>query len=578
MNAFKGKHVRRIPNKHAMFKKLPTRKIFSEKQEKLKNTSVREDNKGSVKKPRKVEGQRLNVTLNMAPEAATNLSTSVASILGKSENATRAFGLISQLIDEIQKNPLVTKIAAEALKNPDLGKLFGIESSRDVLENIQGTRSPTKSINHNREDFKNRTKINEKDFGMETRFADKENGSVIAGVNKTSDHFETAKQGTIKSNKHKHIQFFKVLKDNRDHNSDITASGMDGSGGMVSGNYFDEHASGNLNLGNILKTEILRCKGSTNCRGAEEEKTSLSVSNKLAEEGQRENDAYEVYNGDKESNQYSESTDDGGEVFGSEKKPTLLEGDEDNDDLITELGFNLNSIDGDTSDLCNFSLDSTNASLAIQKAHCLENSTMDKRADVRDKEDKNLAHYLAVDKLNSASGEDSADNNDATDGSPFKSKFRGDQDNSDTKYDGKDLEVLQEALENQLSRLSKDPASEKSNADILARVREDIKHGDIDDLELLEAQITGGKNELSRDVRSTTPDDNEDDDVDDNDDDDSRPLGGFDEEYVEIERRRISRQADNEKLSKTYYIDPDEYGKDNSGILESWTLILYGTK
>ena len=203
---------------------------------------------------------------------------------------------------------------------------------------------------------------------------------------------------------------------------------------------------------------------------------------------------------------------------------------------------------------------------------------MEKRADVRDAEDKNLAHYLAVDKLNLASGEDSADNIDSPEGSPFKSKLKSDQDNSDVKYDGKDLEVLQEALENQLSRLSKDPASEKSNAEILARVRDDIKHGDIDDLELLEAQITGGKNEMSRDVRSRTPQDNDDDDIDDNDDDNRGQRGGFDEEDEEIERRRISRQADSEKLYKSYYVDPDKYGKDNSGILESWTLILYGTK
>lgn len=578
IDAFKGKHVGGAANKHAMFKKLHARKMFNENQGKLKNTLVIEDDREKGKKPGKVVSQRLNVTLNMAPKAATNQSTSVASILGKSENATRAFRLISQLISEIQKNPLVSKIAAEALKNPDIGKLFGIESSKDVLENIQETSSPMNSINQHKDDFENKTKSDVKDSEMETRIAERANGSVIASGNKTSDHFETAKQGTINSNKHKHIQFFKILKDNQDHKSDITASGMDGSGGLESGNYVDERGSGDLNFGKILKTGISGCKGLTNCSGTSDEQASLSVSNKITAQGRGENDAYEIYSGDEDDSQYSESTDDGGEVLENDKNPTVLENDDDNDDLIPEFGFNLNSIDRDTSDSCNFSLDSSNASLVVQKAHCLENSTMEKRADIRDAEDKNLAHYLAVDKLNLASGEDSADNIDSPEGSPFKSKLKSDQDNSDVKYDGKDLEVLQEALENQLSRLSKDPASEKSNAEILARVRDDIKHGDIDDLELLEAQITGGKNEMSRDVRSRTPQDNDDDDIDDNDDDNRGQRGGFDEEDEEIERRRISRQADSEKLYKSYYVDPDKYGKDNSGILESWTLILYGTK
>lgn len=221
------------------------------------------------------------------------------------------------------------------------------------------------------------------------------------------------------------------------------------------------------------------------------------------------------------------------------------------------------------------------SSIATQKARCVENATIEKRNE-RDKEDKNLAHYLAVDKLKSASGDYSLDSGDDQDGS--SSKIDNDDDNqnidqdvSDEKYNIKDLEVLQEALEDQLSRLSKDPASEKSNKQILARVRDDIKRGDIDDLELLEAQISGGKTDLSRVIRSNTPEDDEIDGLDDATEETTVTFEGYNGEGEDLERRRISRQV-KEKSSQTYYVDPDKYGKVNSGILESWTLILYGTK
>ena len=154
------------------------------------------------------------------------------------------------------------------------------------------------------------------------------------------------------------------------------------------------------------------------------------------------------------------------------------------------------------------------------------------------------------------------------------------QEYADSRYSGKDLEVLQKALEEQLSRLSKDPESKKSNADFLARVRDDINHADINDLELLEAQIADGKTDISRVARSLSPED-EDIDVEDYSD---TPLASYaeiteiSEDKDELERSRISRQFQKHKSSQTYYVDPEKYGKDNSGILESWTLILYGTK
>ena len=569
--AFKGTKAGRISNKHPASKTLTTKKYISERHEKLKNTLKREDSKGRTKKPHKNLTQGLNVTLKMASKLASTLSTSSVSVgseLGKSKNATRALGLISQLIAEIQKNPLVTKIAAEALRNPDIGKLFGIDFSKDARENIKKKLSPASSIKHQGKDLTNGTRIDGAEPKMDTVIAERSNASSVTSVNETSYHFQTAKQGTIKSNKHKHIQFFKIIKDNQeDYKSDVSGSGMEGSGSLGSGYYFDGIGSGSSELSQVFKNRISRCGDSTNCTGAEDGESSLSVLNKSAKELKGENDEYDIFDEDEEESPYSDSTSDGENPAGN---------DEDSDDLIPEFGFNLNSIDENNSDLCNFSLDSSNASLFVQKAHCPENSTVEKRADERDKEDKNLAHYLAVGKLKSASGDNSMDNNDDQDGSSSKDKLGGEQDDSDVKYDSKDLEVLQEALEDQLSRLSKDPASQKSNAEILARVRDDIKRGDIDDLELLEAQITGGKTEITRIARSRTPEDEEFDDTDDDNADES--FGGFDGEDEDLERRRISRQVDKGKLSKTYYVDPDKYGKDNSGILESWTLILYGTK
>ena len=151
------------------------------------------------------------------------------------------------------------------------------------------------------------------------------------------------------------------------------------------------------------------------------------------------------------------------------------------------------------------------------------------------------------------------------------------QEYADSRYSDKDSEVLQKALEKQLSRLSKDPESKKSNADFLARVRDDINHADINDLELLEAQIADGKTDISRVARSLSPED-EDIDVEDYSD---TPLASYaeiteiSEDKNELEK---SRQFQKHKSSQTYYVDPEKYGKDNSGIPESWTLVLYGTK
>lgn len=573
----KVKQNRKMSKKHTTTKKQTSKTVLSQKHEKVKPTVKKHDSEEKQKKPHEVSKQDVNMTLPLAPKLVTisnETGTAVASGLSKSENATRALGLISELISEIQKNPLVTKIALEALKNPTIGNLFGIGSSGDPTETIQERLSPTKSIKQQTEGLKNDSEINGSGTNIYTRIVDRDNASNATGANGPTSLFKMIRHGTNKTMKLGRIQFLKMIKDTGE---DVSGSGIEGSGGSGSGDHFDGIGSGNGESLQVANSHILNCGGSTNCTGTNSVESLLSVSSKLTKELEKEDESYEIFDEDQKESQYGEG--DGDEVFVDAAKP--VGSVEDSDTLIPEFGFDLKAINEHDPDLCSLSADLGNvSSFATQKARCVENDTIEKRNDERDKEDKNLAHYLAVDKLKSSSGDYGSDNSDNQDGSSLKilDNSKSDQEDSDAKYNGKDLEVLQEALEDQLSRLSKDPASQKSNKEILARVRDDIKHGDIDDLELLEAQITNGKTDMSRVIRSTTPDDEEIDDLDDDADETPEKFGEYNSEGEDLERRRISRHVVKEKLSETYYVDPDKYGKVNSGILESWTLILYGTK
>ncbi len=582
-NVGKVKQSRKMSKKHTTTKKITSKTVLSQKHEKLKATNNKHDNEEKRKKPHKASKQDLNATFTVTPKLATTSnknSSADVSDLSRSQNATRALGLISELISEIQKNPLVTKIALEALKNPAIGNLFGIDSSRDSTEAIKERMSPTKSIKQQTEESKNGSEINGSGTDMYTRVVDRGNASNTTGVNEPTNLFKMIRPGTNKSTKHERIQFFKIIKDTeKERKYDVSGSGIEGSGSSGSGYHFDGSVgSGDGESLQVENSQFLNCVGSSNCTETNSEDSPPSVLHKSPSELEKEDNSYEIFDEDEKESQYGEG--DGDDVFEDGTKP--VGSVEDSDDLIPEFGFDLKAFNEHDSDLCTFSADLSNASsVAVQKARCAENSTIEKRDDERDKEDKNLAHYLAVDKLKSSSGEYSLDSGDGQDGSSSKSvndNTNSDEDNSDAKYNSKDLEVLQEALEDQLSRLSKDPASQKSNKEILARVRDDIKRGDIDDLELLEAQITDGKTDISRVIRSTTPEDKEIDDLDDDADEAGEQFEGYNGEDEDIERRRVSRKAVKEKLSQTYYVDPDKYGKVNSGILESWTLILYGTK
>lgn len=546
-------------------------------------TTVLTSQKNAEEKP--------NTASAVAPFLVKTLSKSNASmlkVLNTSENE-KVLDLITKLVLEIQKNPLVTKIAMEALKNPAIGELFGINPSPKLAETFHESLSSRKygkqikgfknSRSVLRSSLNNGNQIDTQKAKLDKLLngAKKERNDTSA--NEKSEHFESSRtKSPIKPGK---IQFFKVLR----KNGEKVASGGEssGSGGFIdsgSGENLQESGSGNNNGWHLENSKLL-----------ESRKTQIEDASGLFGSGETTREISEVSEGgvnlssetggDEGDNQYEDG--DGENFFENMKK--AFESDEEGD-LGPEFGLGSDSVNEYYTGLCrNISAFPKNGSSITRKLHCSENHTHNTE---RDQEDKTLAHYLAVDKLKSTSGGSVLESfEDQDDSSLRSSSLREDknpngdqQEYADSRYSGKDLEVLQKALEEQLSRLSKDPESKKSNADFLARVRDDINHADINDLELLEAQIADGKTDISRVARSLSPED-EDIDVEDYSD---TPLASYaeiteiSEDKDELERSRISRQFQKHKSSQTYYVDPEKYGKDNSGILESWTLILYGTK
>ena len=546
-------------------------------------TTVLTSQKNAEEKP--------NTASAVAPFLVKTLSKSNAlllKVLNTSENE-KVLDLITKLVLEIQKNPLVTKIAMEALKNPAIGELFGINPSPKLAETFHESLSSRKygkqikgfknSRSVLRSSLNNGNQIDTQKAKLDKLLngAKKERNDTSA--NEKSEHFESSRtKSPIKPGK---IQFFKVLR----KNGEKVASGGEssGSGGFIdsgSGENLQESGSGNNNGWHLENSKLL-----------ESRKTQIEDASGLFGSGETTREISEVSEGgvnlssetggDEGDNQYEDG--DGENFFENMKK--AFESDEEGD-LGPEFGLGSDSVNEYYTGLCrNISAFPKNGSSITRRLHCSENHTHNTE---RDQEDKTLAHYLAVDKLKSTSGGSVLESfEDQEDSSLRSSSLREDknpngdqQEYADSRYSGKDLEVLQKALEEQLSRLSKDPESKKSNADFLARVRDDINHADINDLELLEAQIADGKTDISRVARSLSPED-EDIDVEDYSD---TPLASYaeiteiSEDKDELERSRISRQFQKHKSSQTYYVDPEKYGKDNSGILESWTLILYGTK
>lgn len=505
---------------------------------------------------------KLNTTF--AEETLKKLSSSVLKNKNASDDA-KAFDLINKLIAQIEGNPLVSKIAREALKNPDIGRLFGIGSSFDGTEKGEKNVSSSKSPKHVKK-MKNELGLFSSSLIMSGQTSkQKEKSNRIADDIK-SEHNGTGVTDTliqpkrVDSNGQRHIQFFKILRE-ASHRDD--ANGESG----------DDMNSGNADNVGQNETETFMSSLDMN---------EPAVNSRM--EFQGEGDF--LGGGERDTKEEESGDGDGGHFLENMKEE--VEAAKGGDDLVPLFDYDVNNLieDKPAKPVCNnFSQDANNQSIITSKVHCQEFLT---KADENEKEDKSLVHYLAVNKLKTASVDNDLDGReDLEDRSSSLNvvedkDFGSDRDFTDPKYHGTDLEVLQEALEEQLSRLSKDPNSTRANAGILARVKDDINRGDIDDLELLESQITGEKTDFSRVVRSVSLEEQQMSFLEKGDYKASPTpqmlYAELDNENEELEPRGTLHQVDKQKPPQGYYVNADKYGKDNSGILESWTLILYGTK
>ena len=135
-------------------------------------------------------------------------------------------------------------------------------------------------------------------------------------------------------------------------------------------------------------------------------------------------------------------------------------------------------------------------------------------------------------------------------------------------YADKDLSTSEKALEDGLVHFIEKP-------DKKFRVREDIKKGNIHDLDSLQNYLSKTQSyqqDAPLDVdnpRNSVEEDN----------DESLSNGSHSDHTFygsTLFRRRLSAEEKSKTVYKSHTND-DKYGKDNSGVLDSWTLILYGT-
>ncbi|XP_068698846.1 uncharacterized protein [Montipora foliosa] len=505
---------------------------------------------------------KLNTTF--AEETLKKLSSSVLKNKNASDDA-KAFDLINKLIAQIEGNPLVSKIAREALKNPDIGRLFGIGSSLDGTGKGEKNVSSSKSPKHVKKMKKELALFSSSLIMSGQTSKQKEKSNRIAGDIK-SEHNGTGVTDTLTQPKRvdssglRHIQFFKILRE-ASHRDD--ANGESG----------DDMNSGSADSVGQNETETFMSSLDMN---------EPAVNSTMEFQGEGD-----FLGGGERDTKEKESGDGEGGHFLEHMKEEV-EAAKGGDDLVPLFDYDVNNLieDKPAKSVCNnFSQDANNQSIISSKVHCQEFLT---KADENEKEDRSLVHYLAINKLKTASVDNDLDDREDLEDRTSSlnvvedKDFGSDRDFTEPKYHGTDLEVLQEALEEQLSRLSKDPNSTRANAGILARVKDDISRGDIDDLELLESQITGEKTDFSRVVRSVSLEEQQMSFLEKGDYAASPTpqmlYAELDNENEELEPRGTLHQVDKQKPPQGYYVNADKYGKDNSGILESWTLILYGTK
>ena len=604
IDVVKVQHNRKVVKKHVKFKSKLQKKTASFKLNKRKDFRKKKTKaKLKLRKLRKSNKNSSNMRLNQTLKSSLNRSTSFAVGNSSSSNNPTVLGLITKLLSEIQKNPLVTKIAMEAIRDPAIGRLFGVSEKtmntvapnstdgqksdlHDKLErnsSLPNTSIPAPKQNETNTIERNTDSVSQTESTAQERDSkvdSSQNGGKVY-VNTTHSFSET---------------YVDVLT-----NKTLADSGSgSGSGSEESGSYWNT-GSGRGQSREVGSAENSDVESMKNPRemGCEKEMGQcnqpqlggISIiiqsnsSNESPKEIEGEDSFFEVTDQDEGEGVFAEENED--QFFENVKK--VVESDDGPIEFLPAFdrsGINSQSNGGNSMNRCNYFTQRRNISSSFGK-RCPENETFPWNTNETPYENEQLANYLALSKLrgspNGSSETNEMENHDPKqEMEPYyidKSQETGDdEDEMVAKYSNKDLEVLQEALEEQLSRLSKDPASQKSNAEILARVRDDINHGDIEDLELLESQITGGKSPIRRVGRSTAPEDEDFDDLDDNFNEVPETFEHTNQEDDELEPRRVAHRTEKYKLSQTYYVDPDKYGRDNSGILESWTMILYGTK
>ena len=146
------------------------------------------------------------------------------------------------------------------------------------------------------------------------------------------------------------------------------------------------------------------------------------------------------------------------------------------------------------------------------------------------------------------------------------------------KYADKDLNTLEKALEEQLVHLSKSSSSHtKYDTNFLERVKQDVRNGNIRDLESLEDHFSGKQSQHVEMPNEFPLDSLEEGNYSGLIEESREPfLSDSNGSGDRLEKRRLP-DSRSHKPSYKYHVFRDKYGKGNSGILESWTLILYGT-
>ena len=571
-------------NNDGSFKNLTSKTTANIKPTEPRVNLRNEDNSGK----QMLKLQTKNTTYKFNPMSTEETFKKFNSSLARNSSGdAKAFDLINKLITQIEGNPLVSKIAFEALKNPYIGRLFGIDSSLGVTSKDKTNVSSSKAAKQVNE-LKSESGTFGSTYETSGHYREREeklNGAIVdiqSTQNGTGD-VEPLKQTTrVYSSGARHFHFFKAFR--AATQGDYVSGESGDSVNSGSGDSPGQDKTGNMEeYKPASEVQSLGCEKSKECTNDREKgAVTSSLDEPILRELPMELQG-EVNSNDKIVKETQSGDRDGNNFFENMKEFT----DKTNDNLfpLFDDDVKITVDDKSVKSLCrNFSREAKNNSLLSSGVQCPKFLT---DVDEREKEDKSLAHYLAVNKLKTGLVDNELDNGEDFEYDRSSSldfiddkNLDSNQESTDSKYHGKDLEVLQEALEEQLSRLSKDPNSTRSNAEILARVKDDINRGDIDDLELLESQITGGKTDFPRVVRSISLE-AENSNLDESDFDATTPQMLYEElngENEELEPRGISHQMGEHKPQQAYYVNSDKYGKDNSGILESWTLILYGTK